>query len=97
MNQISKIEKVQIQFNRNVNHDPGEFTRQLKEQEKGLNDLTKWEYLDNKKRYIREGKSNKEQREFRKEILKEKITELRNQGMSKQEATAAAKKKRCFT
>nr|WP_255256285.1 MULTISPECIES: polymorphic toxin type 15 domain-containing protein [Bacillus cereus group] len=34
-----------MNFNRNVKHDSEEFARQLKDQEKGMNELTVDEYL----------------------------------------------------
>ena len=46
-----------MNFNRNVKHDSEEFARQLKDQEKGMNELTVDEYLKNSERYIAQGRA----------------------------------------
>ncbi|WP_348981289.1 polymorphic toxin type 15 domain-containing protein [Bacillus sp. DNRA2] len=84
---------MKVNFNRNVNHDPEEFERQLKDQEKGMNELTVEEYLQNRERYIAEGRAiegNAAQKMARQEARKDKIAELRKQGLSRADATKQA-------
>ncbi|MEB9885416.1 polymorphic toxin type 15 domain-containing protein, partial [Bacillus cereus] len=45
LNDVPKIKEIEVNFNRNVKHDSEEFARQLKDQEKGMNELTVDEYL----------------------------------------------------
>ncbi len=37
---VPRIKEIEVVFNRNVKHDAEEFARQLKDQEKGMNELT---------------------------------------------------------
>nr|WP_324250972.1 polymorphic toxin type 15 domain-containing protein [Bacillus sp. AF12] len=76
-----------------MKHDPEEFARQLKNQEKGMNELTVNEYLKNRERYIAKGRAiegNAAQKMARQEALKDKIAELRKQGLSRADATKQA-------
>jgi hypothetical protein len=78
---------------RNVKHESEEFARQLKDQEKGMNELTVDEYLKNRDRYIAEGRAiegNVAQKVARQEAFKDKIAELRKQGLSRADATKQA-------
>ncbi|KAA0944294.1 hypothetical protein FQ087_19490 [Sporosarcina sp. ANT_H38] len=93
LDNLPRIKEIEVNFNRNVKHDSEEFTRQLKDQEKGMNELTVDEYLINRERYIAEGRAiegNAAQKMARQEALKDKITELRKQGLSRADATKQA-------
>lgn len=93
LDDVPRIKEIEVNFNRNVKHDPEEFARQLKDQEKGMNELTVDEYLKNRERYIAEGRAiegNAAQKMARKEALKDKIAELREQGVSRADATKQA-------
>ncbi|MBR0603607.1 transposase [Bacillus safensis] len=88
-----RIKEIEVNFKRNVKHDSEEFARQLKDQEKGMNELTVDEYLKNRDRYIAEGRAiegNAAQKMARQEALKDKIAELRKQGLSRATATKQA-------
>ncbi|MDV7767678.1 polymorphic toxin type 15 domain-containing protein [Peribacillus sp. CSMR9] len=90
---VQRISEIEVMFKQNPKHNTEEFSRQLKDQEKGLNDLTIEEYLKNRERYIEEGRAlegNAAQKLARKEALKEKVLELRKQGLSRQDANKKA-------
>ncbi|WP_192825410.1 polymorphic toxin type 15 domain-containing protein [Peribacillus frigoritolerans] len=90
---VQRISEIDVMFKQNPKHNAEEFARQLKDQEKGLNDLTIEEYLKNRERYIEEGRAlegNAAQKLARKEALKEKVLELRKQGLSRQDANKKA-------
>jgi hypothetical protein len=90
---IPRISEIDVNFKQNPKHDAEEFARQLKDQEKGFNDLTIDEYLKNRERYLKEGRAlegNAAQKLARQEALKEKVLELRKQGLSRQEANKQA-------
>lgn len=90
---IKRIDEIEVEFNYNSNFDEAEFSRQLAEQQKGMNELSVQEYLDNRQKYLDQGRaleSNAAQQAARKEALADKITELRNQGMSYSEAKTKA-------
>ncbi|MCO6330724.1 polymorphic toxin type 15 domain-containing protein [Staphylococcus epidermidis] len=92
---IKRIELISISFKRNINHDEKEFYRQLKDQEEGLNKLTVKEYMDNREKYIKNGRDIEEkhyQKEARNKAKNEKLEELLNQGFSKNEAKARVSK-----
>jgi hypothetical protein len=58
-----------------------------------MNELTIEEYLKNRERYLNEGRAiegNAAQKLARQEALKEKVLELRKQGLSRQEANIKA-------
>ncbi|PAD40168.1 hypothetical protein CHH53_02285 [Terribacillus sp. 7520-G] len=93
LDDVPRIKEIEVNFKRNVKHDSEEFARQLKDQEKGMNELTVDEYLKNRDRYIAEGRAiegNAAQKMARQEALKDKIAELRKQGLSRAEATKQA-------
>ena len=56
--EIQRIEEINVVFKRNPKHDESEFIRQLKGQEEGLNKLTVKEYFENRKEYIKNGRSS---------------------------------------
>ena len=95
LDNVTRIKEVEVHFKRNHKHDSEEFSRQLIDQEKGMNELTVDEYLKNRDRYISEGRAiegNAAQKLARQEALKDKITELRKQGLSRADATIQATK-----
>ena len=74
-----------MNFNRNVKHDSEEFARQLKDQEKGMNELTVDEYLKNSERYIAQGRAiegNAAQQAAREEAYVQKVNELQREGLT---------------
>ncbi|MEK4972793.1 polymorphic toxin type 15 domain-containing protein [Niallia sp. FSL R7-0648] len=67
--------------------------RQLKDQEKGMNELTVDEYLKNREKYIEQGRAiegNAAQQATREKALNKKIEELFESGMSWEEAEIKA-------
>ncbi|PTI49500.1 hypothetical protein BU085_11955 [Staphylococcus warneri] len=92
---IKRIEPISVGFKRNIKHDEKEFYRQLKDQEAGLNKLTVKEYMDNREKYIKNGRdieAKHYQKEARNKVKNEKLEELLNQGFSKHEAKARVNK-----
>ncbi|MGX1194609.1 T7SS effector LXG polymorphic toxin [Metabacillus sp. SLBN-84] len=92
---LPRIKEIEVIFKRNDKHDTEEFLRQLKDQEKGMNELTIDEYLKNREKYIAEGRAiegNAAQKMARQEALQDKIAELREQGLSRAEAKKHAAK-----
>lgn len=85
LDDIPRLAKIEVNFNRNLKHDPEEFARQLKDQEKGMNELTVDEYLKNRERYIAEGRAlegNVAQQTAREEAFSDKVAELMADGKS---------------
>ncbi|MFC3932416.1 polymorphic toxin type 15 domain-containing protein, partial [Streptococcus dentapri] len=90
---VPRIDKVEVEFNRNPKHDEVEFSRQLADQEKGMNELTVQEYLDNREKYIAEGRAlegDAAQKAAREDAFETKYKELRDSGLSRSEAQAQA-------
>ncbi|WP_228470734.1 polymorphic toxin type 15 domain-containing protein [Listeria welshimeri] len=95
LDDIPRLDEIKVNFNRNLKHDPEEFARQLKDQEKGMNELTVDEYLKNRERYIAEGRAlegNAAQQAAREKAYIEKFEELRDAGLSAQEAKTQTNK-----
>ncbi|WP_232504530.1 polymorphic toxin type 15 domain-containing protein [Solibacillus silvestris] len=85
---LPRIKEVEVNFKRNDKHDSEEFARQLKDQEKGMNELTVDEYLKNREKYIEQGRAiegNAAQQAAREKALNKKIEELFENGMSWEE------------
>ena len=57
LDDVPRIKEVEVNFKRNDKHDSEEFARQLKDQEKGMNELTVDEYLKNREKYIEQGRA----------------------------------------
>ncbi|WP_417894571.1 polymorphic toxin type 15 domain-containing protein, partial [Bacillus safensis] len=57
LDDVSRMKEVEVNFKRNDKHDSEEFARQLKDQEKGMNELTVDEYLKNREKYIEQGRA----------------------------------------
>lgn len=92
--EIPRLDEVSVEFKYKDKFDKEEFSRQLKGQQDGLNDLTVQEYFDNRERYLKEGRSkegSKAQKAARKKALQEKIDELMDSGMSRKESKETAK------
>ncbi|MYN70409.1 hypothetical protein GLP18_09365 [Streptococcus suis] len=78
-----------MQFSRNSKHDADEFSRQLKNQQDGMNKLTVKDYIDNRGDYLANGRSsngNAAQKAAREAAQADKYNELRNSGLSHSEA-----------
>lgn len=93
MDDVPRIKEVEVNFKRNDKHDSEEFARQLKDQEKGMNELTVDEYLKNREKYIEQGRAiegNAAQQATREKALNKKIEELFESGMSWEEAEIKA-------
>ncbi|MGG4460858.1 polymorphic toxin type 15 domain-containing protein [Brevibacillus porteri] len=91
----TRIAEVEVKFKRNPKHDSEEFARQLKDQEKGLNELTVDEFIKNRDKYIQNGRAKEgdaAQKLARKKALQDKIEELREQGLSYKDAEIEANK-----
>ena len=92
--EIPRLDEVSVEFKYKDKFNKKEFSRQLKGQQDGLNDLTVQEYFDNCERYLKEGRSKearKAQKAARKKVLQEKIDKLMDSGMSRKEAKEGAK------
>ncbi|MFA9457724.1 polymorphic toxin type 15 domain-containing protein [Halalkalibacter sp. AB-rgal2] len=95
LDDVPRIKEIEVNFTRNPKHNQQEFARQLKDQEKGMNQLTVDEYLKNREKYIAEGRAiegNAAQQTAREEALSDKISELMANGKSFDEAEKVAKK-----
>ena len=93
LDDVPRIKEVEVNFKRNDKHESEEFARQLKDQEKGMNELTVDEYLKNRERYIEQGRAiegNAAQQATREKALNKKIEELFESGMSWEEAEIKA-------
>ncbi|NQR01068.1 hypothetical protein HO839_10395 [Streptococcus suis] len=85
-----------MQFNRNSKHDANEFSRQLKNQENGMNKLTVEDYIKNRGDYLANGRSsagNSAQKAARDNAYNNKVVELLSDGSvnSLEEAEQQAK------
>ncbi|WP_457982525.1 polymorphic toxin type 15 domain-containing protein [Bacillus paralicheniformis] len=90
---VPRISEIEVKFKQNPKHDTEEFARQLKDQEKGMNELTVEEYLKNRERYIAEGRAlegNAAQQAARENAYLEKVRELRKSGLSIDDAEKQA-------
>ena len=71
-----RLPQMEVKFKRNPKHNSKEFNRQLENQEKGMNERTVDEFIKNRDRYLKEGRSkegDKAQRSIRKKHLKMKL------------------------
>jgi len=93
LDNVPRIDEIEVNFNYKTKFDSEEFARQLKDQEKGMNELTVYEYQQNRKRFIDEGRAiegNAAQQAAREKALSKKIEELFESGMSWEEAEGKA-------
>ncbi|MFC7785528.1 polymorphic toxin type 15 domain-containing protein [Rossellomorea sp. GCM10028870] len=84
---------MEVNFKYNAKYDSEEFVRQLKDQEKGMNELTVNEYLKNREKYVTQGRAiegNAAQQAAREKALNKQIEELFESGMSWEEAELQA-------
>lgn len=91
---VPRISEIEVNFNYKTKFDSEEFARQLKDQEKGMNELTVYEYQQNRKRFIDEGRaieSNAAQQAAREEAYVQKINELQREGLTLSQAKKEAK------
>ena len=94
MDNVPRLDKIEVKFNINPKHDSDEFARQLKNQEEGMNQLTVEEYLQNRERYLAEGmaiEGNAAQRAVREEAYTKKINDLQREGLSISDAKKQAR------
>lgn len=95
LDEIKRIDEIKVEFNYNSKYDETEFVRQLADQQKGMNELTVQEYLDNRQRYIEQGRaieSNAAQQAAREKAFVDKVDELQDAGLSLEEAEEQAQK-----
>ncbi|HEM3615409.1 TPA: hypothetical protein U1C23_002305, partial [Streptococcus suis] len=93
---VNRTPKVEIQFSRNSKHDADEFSRQLKNQQDGMNKLTVEDYIKNRGDYLANGRSsagNAAQQAARDNAYNNKVVELLSNGAvdSLEEAERQAK------
>ncbi|HEL2042690.1 TPA: hypothetical protein TY419_000053 [Streptococcus suis] len=93
---VKRTPEIEIQFNRNSKHDANEFSRQLKNQENGMNKLTVEDYIKNRGDYLVNGRSsagNSAQKAARDNAYNNKVVELLSDGSvnSLEEAEQQAK------
>lgn len=95
LDEIKRIDEIEVAFNYNSKYDETEFARQLADQQKGMNKLTVQEYLDNRQKYIEQGRaieSNAAQQAAREKAFVDKVDELQDAGLSLKEAEEQAQK-----
>ncbi|NPC94183.1 transposase [Bacillus sp. WMMC1349] len=93
LDDIPKTKEIEVKFNYKTKFDSKEFARQLKDQEKAMNELTVYEYRENRKRFIDKGRAkegNAYQQAARERALRDKIDELFEQGLTLKEAKTQA-------
>ncbi len=94
LDNIPRIKEIKVNFKRNNKHASEEFARQLKDQEKGMNELTVDEYLKNREKYLEHGRAiegKAAQQTAREEAFSDKVSELMTNGKSFDEAEIQAK------
>ncbi|EJQ71402.1 polymorphic toxin type 15 domain-containing protein [Bacillus mycoides] len=82
-----------MKFNYKTKFDSEEFARQLKDQEKAMNELTAYEYRENRKQFIDKGRAkegNAAQKIARKEAYTQKVEELQGEGLPLSQAKKKA-------
>ena len=92
---VKRIDEIKVEFNYNSKHDENEFARQLADQQKGMNELTVQEFLDNRDKILEQGRAiegNAAQQAAKDKALVDKIDELQDAGLSLTEAEAQAQK-----
>ena len=57
LDDIPRIKEIEVKFNYKTKFDSEEFARQLKDQEKGMNELTVHEHRENRNRFIDKGRA----------------------------------------
>jgi NTP pyrophosphatase (non-canonical NTP hydrolase) len=91
---VKRIKKILSKpFKFNPKHDFDEFVRQLKGQEDGLKKLTVDDFIKNRDKYLKNGRSNsasKAQKDFRDKARNKRIKDNRKKGMSYEEAKVEA-------
>ncbi|WP_418968682.1 polymorphic toxin type 15 domain-containing protein [Alloscardovia omnicolens] len=90
---ISRTPEIEIKFNKNDKHDASEFSRQLRNQQEGMNKLTVVDYIKNRADYLANGRSsagNAAQKAARDNAFTDKYNELRQAGLSRDEAKSQA-------
>lgn len=94
LDEIKRTGEIVVEFNYNSKYDKIEFARQLADQQKGMKELTVQEYLDNRRKYIEQGRatgSNAAQQAAREKVFADKVDELQDAGLSLKEAEEQAK------
>ncbi len=95
LDNIPRTKEIEVKCKYKTKFDSEEFARQLKDQEKGMNELTVHEYQENRERFIDKGRAiegNVAQQTAREEALSDKITEFMDKGKSFDEAEEEAEK-----
>ena len=95
LDEIKRVDEIKVEFNYNSKYDEAEFAQQLADQQKGMNELTVREYLDNRQKYIEQGRaieSNAAQQAAREKAFVDKVDELQDAGLSLKEAEEQAEK-----
>ncbi|MEJ9303539.1 polymorphic toxin type 15 domain-containing protein [Priestia megaterium] len=57
LDNIPRTKEIEVKFKYTTKFDSEEFARQLKDQEKGMNELTVHEYQENRERFIDKGRA----------------------------------------
>ncbi|MFP3666345.1 MULTISPECIES: polymorphic toxin type 15 domain-containing protein [Priestia] len=82
-----------MKFNYKTKFDSEEFARQLKDQEKGMNELTVHEYQENRERFNDKGRAkegNAAQKIARQKAYAQKVNELQGEGITLSQAKKKA-------
>ncbi|MCQ6568052.1 WXG100 family type VII secretion target [Bacillus mycoides] len=93
LDDIPRTKEIEVKFNYKTKFDSEEFARQLKDQEKAMNELTAYEYRENRKQFIDKGRAkegNAAQKIARKEAYTQKVEELQGEGLPLSQAKKKA-------
>lgn len=93
LDDIPRTKEIKVKFNYKTKFDSEEFARQLKDQEKAMNELTAYEYRENRKQFIDKGRAkegNAAQKIARKEAYTQKVEELQGEGLPLSQAKKKA-------
>lgn len=85
---MSRVDTIEVEFTYKSKYDEAEFSRQLFDQQNGLNDLTIQQYFDNRQKYIEQGRaieSSAAQQAAREIAFADKVDELQDMGLSLEE------------
>ena len=93
LDNIPRTKEIEVKFNYKTKFDSEEFARQLKDQEKGMNELTVHEYQENRERFNDKGRAkegNAAQKIARQKAYAQKVNELQGEGITLSQAKKKA-------
>lgn len=93
LDNIPRTKEIEVKFKYKTKFDSEEFARQLKDQEKGMNELTVHEYQENRERFNDKGRAkegNAAQKIARQKAYAQKVNELQGEGITLSQAKKKA-------